>query len=500
MRRRLLLVLPALQEVLGRDFRRIKYSLFPPLSLLTLAGLTPDDRYEIVVRDEHVEPVATETDADLVAMTVYIPSAYRAYALADAFRRGGAKVVLGGIHPTTLPHEAARHADAVCIGPAESVWGEILADFERGRLRRFYRGRREGSAALVAPARRDLMNPRAYLVRHTMVTSRGCPHCCSFCYKAGFWGERYCEARPLAALERELESLDARFVFFLDDNLLGNRAHARALFGLLRGSGLVWQASSSLDAARDPAYLEEAYDAGCRSLFVGLESISAENMARAGKRVNAATDYAEAIRRVHDAGIMINGSFVFGFDGDGPDVFDRTLEFAIENQLETGTFHILTPYPGTRGFAEIEAERRLLHRNWALYDTRHAVFRPRRMSPEALEAGQRRLYRDFYRYGSILRRSVGLPGALKRIAYNIGWQRLDPLWSAIIRCGLLPFVRPLFERVLAGHTRPAPEPAGGAAPQLEAPGVARAPEACIMGARPRRERRTTAWRRLRSAT
>ena len=231
-----------------------------------------------------------------------------------------------------MPYEAAEHADAVCIGPAETVWAEILDDFEHGRLQKFYRGRCEGSAALVPIPRRDLMNPRAYLVRHTMVTSRGCPHSCDFCYKSSFWGPTYYEPRPMADIERELSRIDDHLVFFLDDNLLANRRHARALFDVLRGSGIVWQAAASLDVARDPRYLDEAYEAGCRSLFVGFESLSPENMRGNNKPVNAATDYAEACRRFHDAGIMINGSFVFGFDCDGPDVFERTVEFTDREQ------------------------------------------------------------------------------------------------------------------------------------------------------------------------
>ena len=453
MRRRILFLLPALQEVFQREFRRLKYSLFPPLSLLTLAALTPEEDYEIVVRDEHVEHVDQGEEADIVAMTVYVSSAHRAYKLARAYRRRGARVVLGGIHPTTMPQEAARHADAVCIGPAEGVWRRILRDFERGTLRRFYRGESIGSAALSPPARRDLMNPRAYLVPNTMVTSRGCPHCCSFCYKASFWGDNYYEARPLPQVERELDALRGRFVFFLDDNLLGSRRHARRLFSALRGRGLVWQASGSLDAARDPALLREAYEAGCRSVFVGSESLSPDNMLAAGKAVNVASDYAEAVRRFHDAGLMINGSFVFGFDWDGPDVFDRTVAFAVENKVDWATFHVLTPYPGTRDFERMQREGRLLHLDWRLYDTRHAVFRPRRMSALELEDGHRRSYAEFYRWGSILRRSLGLPAPLKRMAYNVGWRKADTLWAAVIRCGLLPAVRPLFERVLAAGTR-----------------------------------------------
>ena len=454
MRRTLLLALPALQEVLSENFRQIKYSLFPPLTLLTLAGLTPEDRYKIIVRDEHVESVDVDDHVDLLAMTVYVSSAHRAYELADAYRRRGAKVVLGGIHPSTLPEEAVRHADAVCIGPAERVWHEILRDFEDDSLKRFYRGAPGGSASLVPLPRRDLINPKAYLVRNTMVVSRGCPHSCDFCYKSSFWGDRFYECRPLGDIEHELSLLKGNFVFFLDDNFLGNRRRAREIFQLLKRSGMVWQASATLDAARTPDYLEEAYDAGCRSLFVGLESLSDENMRRSNKRVNAAADYADAIRRFHDAGIMINSSFVFGFDCDGPDVFDRTLEFAIENRIETATFHVLTPFPGTRLFAQMEADGRLLHRDWRLYDTRHAVFRPAQMDPEALEEGYRRSYDEFYRYGSIFRRSLGLPNPLKRILYNVVWRKVDRLWAPVIRHGLLPAVRPAFEYILAQHSRP----------------------------------------------
>ena len=463
-RRKLLLILPALQQLRDRAFRLIKYSRFPPLSLLTVAGLTPPDRWDIIVRDEHIESSEVDEHVDLVGIQTYISSSGRAYELAAKWRARGAKVVLGGLHPTSLPVEASEHADAVCLGPAEPVWGRVLEDFERGQLRKFYRAATEGSAALVPLPRRDLMNPRGYLIRHTMVTSRGCPHACDFCYKTSFWGERYYEARPIAAIERELATVDDRLVFFLDDNLLANRRHARALFNVLRGSGLVWQAAASLDVASDPGYLDEAYEAGCRSLFVGFESLSPENMRGNNKPVNAATDYAEVCRRFHDAGILINGSFVFGFDCDGPDVFDRTVEFAIEAKILTATFHILTPFPGTRAFARMEADGRLLHRDWAYYDTDHAVFRPRRMTPEQLEQGHRHAYKQFLRYSSILRRSFGLPGALKRLAYNLAWMKVDPLWVAIVRSGLMPFATRIFERVLRLPTRPAPAPAPAHAP------------------------------------
>ena len=418
---------------------------------MTIAGLTPDD-WEITIRDEHVESSEVAGDVDLVGIQTYISSAGRAYELADALAaargEGGARRPAsdepargGGRTRRRRVHRAGRDACGGRSSPTTS----------RGGCRTFYRGRCEGSAALVPLPRRDLMNPRAYLVRHTMVTSRGCPHACDFCYKSSFWGPTYYEPAAIADVERELSRVDDRLVFFLDDNLLANRPHARGLFEVLRGSGIVWQAAASLDVARDPRYLEEAYAAGCRSLFVGFESLSPDNMRGNNKLVNAATDYAAACRRFHDAGIMINGSFVFGFDCDGPDVFDRTLEFTVENKILTASFHILTPLPGTRAFARLEAEGRLLHRDWSLYDTYHAVFRPRRMTPEQLEEGYAGRSGEFAAWGSILRRSLGLPGALKRLAYNVAWLKVDPLWAAIIRSGLMPYATRIFERGAAAR-------------------------------------------------
>ena len=194
MTRKLLLILPALQQERDRPFRLIKYARFPPLSLLTLAGLTPADRYEITIRDEHLESAVVDEHFDLVGIQTYVSSAYRAYELAAHYRSRGAKVVLGGIHPTSLPDESIRYADAVCVGPAETVWGQVLHDFERGSLEPIYRGRSRGSAALVPIPRRDLVHWSRYLIKHTMVTSRGCPHACEFCYQSSFWGCKYSSA------------------------------------------------------------------------------------------------------------------------------------------------------------------------------------------------------------------------------------------------------------------------------------------------------------------
>ena len=208
---------------------------------------------------------------------------------------------------------------------------------------------------------------------------------------------------------------------------------------------------------------------------MGFESLSPDNMRSNNKAVNVAADYSAACRRFHDAGIMINGSFVFGFDQDGPDVFERTVEFAVESKLLTATFHVLTPLPGTRAFARLEAEGRLLHRNWVYYDTDHAVFQPRRMAAEQLEAGHRRAGRDFTCYSSVFRRSFGLPGGIKRLAYNLAWVKVDWLWPVIVRAGLMPFAMQILERVLridtAPRRLPMVSPAGDCLPSEQAQNV-----------------------------
>lgn len=449
----ILFILPALQEVLSAEFRQIKYSLFPPLSLLTLAGSVPPDKYRLIVKDEHVEDVIIDEDVDLVVMTVYISSAKRAYEISKHYKNRGAKIFMGGIHPTTLPEEALQYADSVCIGPGDFIFPEMLSDFEKGRLKKIYYGDRCRGLEGLPVAGRDLMNRDKYLVPNTIIASRGCLYNCDFCYKKSFWGEKYYKYRPLEDIRKELDSFKQRFVFFLDDNLMGNRVEARKLFKLLKDYDFVWQAAASIDVAYTPGFLEDAYESGCRSLFVGFESISKDNMKDSNKLQNQKYDYEDAIKRFHDAGIMINGSFVYGLDYDDKSVFEKTLEFAVKNKIETATFHILTPFPGTKLFEKMDGEGRILHYNWEKYDTRHSVFQPALMSPEELEAGYWWSYKEFYSYKSIFQRAFGLPDPLKRLAYSIGWKKMDGVWDFIIKNNLLRYVIPFFEAFLARNTR-----------------------------------------------
>jgi radical SAM superfamily enzyme YgiQ (UPF0313 family) len=451
---RVKMILPALTEATGPLFRPIKYSLFPPLGLATLAGHLADDDL-VDLQDEHVETLRTDDSPDLVVLQVYVTSARRAYRLADHYRARGAYVVLGGLHVTSLPDEARDHADSIFLGPGEDTWPEFLADFRAGRTKPVYRSRARTLDALP-PTRRDLIKRHLYLVPNSIVVSRGCPHHCAFCYKDAFFegGRGFYTQRVDAALA-EIERLPGRHLYFLDDHLFGDARFATALFDGLRGSGRLWQAAGTVASVLGPRLLEKAVAAGLRSLFVGFETLNPAGLASQAKTQNLKRDYGAAIRRLHDLGVMVNGSFVFGMDEDRVTVFDRTVDWAISQGIETATFHILTPYPGTALFARMEAEGRLLHRDWDLYDTRHVVFRTRGMPAADLESGYWRAYRNFYRWRSIARAASShdhWKERLRHFAYAGGWKRLEPLWDWIIRARRVGRMLPVLEAVLEGRT------------------------------------------------
>ncbi|MBZ5623021.1 MAG: B12-binding domain-containing radical SAM protein [Acidobacteriia bacterium] len=448
------LILPALTEATSPLFRPIKYSLFPPLGLATLAAyLGPQDRALII--DEHVERLRLDDAPDLVVIQVYITSARRSYEIADSYRRRGVFVALGGLHVTSLPEEAAEHADAVFIGPGEDIWPRFLNDYRAGRASRRYESR-ERTLKGVPPIRRDLIKRHLYLVPNSIVVSRGCPHACDFCYKEAFFqGGRSFYTQTVDDALAEIERLPGRHLYFLDDHLFGNRRFAAALFEGMKGMGRVWQAAGTLNSILEnriePHLLEKAAACGLRSLFVGFESINTASLKEQHKHQNLNRDYRQAIARLHGLGIMVNGSFVFGMDEDGPGVFEQTVEWAVRQGIETATFHILTPYPGTALYARMEAQDRLIHRDWDLYDTRHTVFRPAKMTPQQLEEGYWRAYHDFYRWPSILKGAMtkaSWAGRLRHFAYAAGWKKFEPLWDFVIRAKRVAQMRPLLEAVL----------------------------------------------------
>jgi radical SAM superfamily enzyme YgiQ (UPF0313 family) len=449
-------ILPALTEATSPYWRPIKYSLFPPLGLATLAAyLSPDDRAVIV--DEHVEPLTLDDSPELIVIQVYITNAYRAYRIADHYRSQGAFVCLGGLHVTSLPEEAAVHADAIFLGPGEQTFPKFLQDFRAGKPARIYVSTEGRTLERVPPIRRDLIRRTYYLVPNSIVVTRGCPQHCDFCYKDAFFqgGRGFYTQRVDDALA-EIARLPGRHLYFLDDHLLGDRRFAEALFDGMKGMGRLFQGAATVDSILRGDLIERAAEAGLRSIFVGFETLTPDNLKRSNKRQNLGRDYKAVADRLHSLGIMINGSFVFGMDDDREDVFRRTVNWAIVHGITTATFHIQTPYPGTQLHARMVRERRMLTRDWNLYDTRHVVYRPAQLKPDTLKAGYDWAYREFYRWASIARASRHhgtFKHQAKHFFYASGWKKFEPLWDLIIRARQLTRVTPLLEGVLSRVTR-----------------------------------------------
>jgi len=300
--------------------------------------------------------------------------------------------------------------------------------------------------------RRDLIKRHLYLVPNSIVVSRGCPHVCDFCYKEAFFqGGRGFYTQKVDDALAEIERLPGRHLYFLDDHLFGNKQFASGLFDGMRGMGRLWQGAGTVNSVLSPGLLEKAVACGLRSLFVGFETTSMANLKEQRKFQNLNRDYAAAVRRLHDNGVMINGSFVFGMDDDGPDVFERTVEWAVQHGIETATYHILTPYPGTALHARMVEQGRVLHQNWDLYDTRHCVYKPAKLSGAQLETGYWHAYREFYRWKNIMRGALAKEkwsGRLRHFAYATGWKKFEPLWDLIIRTKQATRMLPLLETIL----------------------------------------------------
>ncbi|NOT29725.1 MAG: B12-binding domain-containing radical SAM protein [Planctomycetes bacterium] len=379
---------------------------YQPLTLTTLAALVPAElEAEIELYDEGIQEVPDVLDADLIGMTVITGTARRAYELADRFRAQERTVVLGGPHVTLLPEEAAGHADAVVVGYAEDTWPELLRDFRRGKLRREYRQAPDFSLerADMPFARRELFDRGRFLTQAVFEATRACAHDCEFCVAPSAWGRKQFQ-KPVGWVVEDIRRVGDRRILFVDLNLISDKAYARELFSALIPLGVRWFGLSTVLIAHDPELMQLMARSGCRGLLLGLETITPSGLQETGKTFNGSVDYARLIADLHELGIAIQGCFVFGLDHDTPDVFDATVEFAIDTGIDLPRFAVLTPFPGTPLHRRLEQQDRILTRDWELYDGQHVVFRPLHMSPQQLAAGHERAWKNVYRYGAIARR------------------------------------------------------------------------------------------------
>lgn len=384
------------------------YFKFPFLSTAAIGALTPPE-HEVEVADENLRPLDYGDVPDIVGLTVLTPLAPRAYRIADEYRRRGARVVMGGFHPTWRPEEALEHADAVVVGEAEPVWAGLLADAQAGTLKRIYEADARPEPASLPVARRDLLDGKGYFFTNVIQTTRGCPFDCKFCSVTAFYGGTY-RFRPVEEIEKEIQGFTkgAGFVLFVDDNIVGSPAYAKRLFSMLKGCNRKWMSQASTTIVKDPELMKLASEAGCHGLFMGFESLTQENLDLMGKKMNTLDKYREVISRLHDHGIGVHGSFIFGYDHDDVSVFDKVLDFTREVRLDAAFMPVLTPFPGTGIYDRLEEEGRIINRDWSLYDMEHVVFRPKNMTPEQLQEGHDRANREFYSASNIFRR-IGRP-------------------------------------------------------------------------------------------
>jgi len=402
-------------------FRRsLRYA---PLTLPTLVSLVPPEiPHRVTLIDEGIRDIPLELEADIIGITVITPTAPRSYWLADHFRARGATVVLGGPHVTLVPEDALPHADAIVVGYAEESWPRLLRDVVNGRLARRYEQIPDLSLAGLPPVCRDLVPRRDYITTDVFEATRGCAHACDFCVVPSAWGRRQLQ-KPVEEVVADIGRTGARRLIFVDLNLVSDRNYAAHLFAALVPLGVQWYGLATSLLARDRELLELCARSGCRGLLIGLESISRQGLREVHKGFQDPGDFRELIALFHRHGIAIQGCFVFGFDDDTPEVFQRTAEFAVDARIDLPRFAVLTPFPATPLFHRYERDGRLLTRNWELYDGQHVVFQPQRMSATALMRGTEAAWKHAYRYRSIARRIYHSPAARSIVlGANLGYR------------------------------------------------------------------------------
>ncbi len=412
-----------------------KHVLTPSLSLTSIAGATPGN-WRVRYWDENLlqGPPPADPLPEVVGITVHLTFAARAYELATWFRARGSRVVLGGMHINTAPGESEPHADAISVGDGVKTWPAILRDVEYGTLQRRYDAPFDRDYGSDPLPRRDLVPRDAFLTTTSVIASRGCRNRCSFCYLATDGLHVPYATRDPEDIARQIQADHQPLAVFVDNNLGANRGYLRRLCAALRPLETMWTAAVTLDVTDDPALVREMSLAGCGGVFIGFETLNDDNLASAGKRSPRTEDYQRRVRIFHDCGIQVNGSFVVGFDGDRRDVFTTLAQWIDAARLECATFHILTPYPGTPLFRQMEQEGRLLHRDWARYDTAHVVHRPKHLTPEELQLGYEWLYRRLFAHASIWARRPEAPPQWP--AYFTGaylYKHANRLWPFLIR-------------------------------------------------------------------
>lgn len=433
-----------------------KHVLTPILSLTSVAAATPSD-WSVDYWDENLLQGHPPYDPfpQVVGITVHLTFARRAYELAMWYRQCGAVVILGGLHAVSCPDEVAPHADAIAVGDGVGLWPRILHDIDTGTLQPRYDASFNSSYRDDPPPRREILPKRDFLTTTSLIATRGCHNRCGFCYLSTRGLHMPYRMRHPDDVAAEFAANGEPYGVFIDNNLGSRKDYLRDLCRALQPLDIIWSAAVTIDVTDEPDLVREMALSGCTGVFIGFESLTAQNLDDARKKTPRPNDYARRVEIFHRNGVAVNSSFVLGFDHDTPDVFETTIKWIEENRLECSTFHILTPYPGTPLFRQMEADGRILHRNWDLYDTAHVVFQPRHMSPQDLFDGYAWCYERLFKLRSMWRRRPArLDQLAPYLAGTILYKHGNYFWRFLIRFRLTHMVwKPLVGAARNRHLR-----------------------------------------------
>ncbi|KPA08862.1 radical SAM domain-containing protein [Candidatus Magnetomorum sp. HK-1] len=379
------------------------------LAIPTLAALTPKE-HDIIILDENIEEIDYSIDVDLVGISVRTMFAMRAYQISEKFKQNGIKTVLGGIHPSMCPDEAALHCDAVVIGEAENIWATVLEDAKNNTLKAQYKAEAFVDLKKSPIPDRSHLSKTQYL-SDILQTTKGCPFHCEFCSVHAYDGQKI-RTKSVEQVIKEIESINSstekykkkKAIFFADDNILSKKSFAIELFEALKSQNINWMCQASINISQEDDLLQQMSESGCGAIFIGFESISEKNLSAMDKPINRKFDYTEAINKIQSYGILVHSSFIVGYEHDTPESFDELINFIEESHLLMPLINILTPFPGTQLFKRFEKEGRILSKDWQLYDTKHVVFQPENIPVEVLADGYKKIVKSIYSFDSILKK------------------------------------------------------------------------------------------------
>ncbi len=409
----------------------LKARMAPSLGLLVIAQVLREN-HQVTLEDENIEPINYTETVHAVGITVTVNTYNRAIEISKAYREKGIPVIAGGIHISAVPELCSTYFDALCVGPSETIWSEIIADIKNNKLKKLYHCSQSISGNDIASPAYDLVDHTKYLYTNIISTSYGCPFRCNFCYNSCDAYNKLYINKPVENVLDEIKAINRKHIMFIDDNFIGNPDWTRKLLQKIKPLRLKWNAAVSANIINMPDILDSMQQSGCQGLFIGFESLTSHALDNANKNQNDSILYEKLVNEIHKRGMMVNASFVYGLDGEDTSVFQRTVDFVVKNKIETVTSHIFTPYPGTEVYKKLLEEKRINSFDYTKYDTAHVVFSPQNMTESELYDGYLSVYKKIYSLKNILRR---IPRSKKQIIpyflFNLMYRKYGKFTSFI---------------------------------------------------------------------